>query len=37
MRSIVSTSKLTPAARNASVTCSAGAEGSAAGNLIVTR
>ena len=37
MRSIVSTSKGTPAARSTSVTCSAGAEGSAAGRRIVTR
>jgi hypothetical protein len=36
-RSIVSTSNATPAWRRASVTASAGDEGSAAGNLIVTR
>lgn len=37
MRSIVSTSKGTPAARRACVTTSAGAEGSARGSRIVTR
>ena len=36
-RSIVSTSNDTPAARNARVTTSAGAEGSAPGSLSVTR
>jgi hypothetical protein len=37
MRSIVSTSNGTPAARRAWVTTSAGAEASAWGNRIVTR
>jgi hypothetical protein len=37
MRSIVSTSNGTPAARRAWVTTSAGAEASAWGNKIVTR
>jgi hypothetical protein len=37
IRSIVSTSNGTPAARNARVTTSAGAEGSAPGSLSVTR
>jgi hypothetical protein len=37
MRSIISTSKLTPAARSASVTASAGAAGSADGSWIVIR
>ncbi|WP_161795874.1 hypothetical protein [Synechococcus sp. GFB01] len=36
-RSIISTSKLTPAARRASVTASAGADGSAPGSRSTSR